>query len=38
MSIVTLVSGGLDSTLVAKLAQEQGLQIFPLFVDYGQRA
>lgn len=38
MSIVTLVSGGLDSTLVAKLAQEEGLQIYPLFVDYGQRA
>jgi 7-cyano-7-deazaguanine synthase len=38
MSIVSLVSGGLDSTLVAKLAQEEGLQIFPLFVDYGQRA
>ncbi len=38
MSIVLLVSGGLDSTLVAKLAQEEGLQIFPLFVDYGQRA
>jgi 7-cyano-7-deazaguanine synthase len=38
MSIVTLVSGGLDSTLVAKLALEEGLQIFPLFVDYGQRA
>lgn len=38
MSIVTLVSGGLDSTLVAKLAKEQGLQIFPLFVNYGQRA
>ncbi|OYQ93874.1 7-cyano-7-deazaguanine synthase [Citrobacter freundii] len=38
MSIVTLVSGGLDSTLVAKLAQEEGLQIFPLFIDYGQRA
>jgi 7-cyano-7-deazaguanine synthase len=38
MSIVTLVSGGLDSTLVAKLAQEEGVQQFPLFVDYGQRA
>ena len=38
MSIVTLVSGGLDSTLVAQLAKEQGLQIFPLFVNYGQRA
>lgn len=38
MSIVTLVSGGLDSTLVAKLAQEEGLHIYPLFIDYGQRA
>jgi 7-cyano-7-deazaguanine synthase len=38
MSIVTLVSGGLDSTLVACLAKEEGVQQFPLFVDYGQRA
>lgn len=38
MSIVTLVSGGLDSTLIAKLAQEEGLTQHPLFVDYGQRA
>lgn len=38
MSIVTLVSGGLDSTLVVKLAQEEGLSIYPLFIDYGQRA
>lgn len=38
MSIVTLVSGGLDSTLVAQLAAEQGLEQHPLFVDYGQRA
>lgn len=38
MSIVTLVSGGLDSTLIAKLAQEEGLIQYPLFVDYGQRA
>lgn len=38
MSIVTLVSGGLDSTLVAKLAQEEGLRQHPLFVDYGQRS
>lgn len=36
MSIVILVSGGLDSTLVAKLAQEENLEIFPLFVNYGQ--
>lgn len=38
MSIVTLVSGGLDSTLVAKLAQEEGLHQHPLFIDYGQRS
>jgi 7-cyano-7-deazaguanine synthase len=38
MSIVTLVSGGLDSTLVARLAQEEGVRQFPLFIDYGQRA
>lgn len=38
MSIVTLVSGGLDSTLVACLAKEEGVQQYPLFVDYGQRA
>lgn len=38
MSVVTLVSGGLDSTLVAKLAQEEGLEQHPVFIDYGQRA
>ena len=38
MSVVTLVSGGLDSTLVACLAKEEGLQQYPLFIDYGQRA
>jgi 7-cyano-7-deazaguanine synthase len=38
MSVVTLVSGGLDSTLVAYLAKEEGLRIHPLFVNYGQRA
>lgn len=38
MSVVTLVSGGLDSTLVAYLAIEEGLKIHPLFVNYGQRS
>lgn len=38
MSLVNLVSGGLDSTLVGVLAREEGLQVHPLFIDYGQRA
>jgi 7-cyano-7-deazaguanine synthase len=38
MSIVTLVSGGLDSTLMAVLAREAGVEQFPLFVNYGQRS
>jgi 7-cyano-7-deazaguanine synthase len=36
MSIVTLVSGGLDSTLMAILAHEEKITQFPLFIDYGQ--
>lgn len=36
MGIVTLVSGGLDSTLMSLMAQEEGIQVFPLFIDYGQ--
>lgn len=36
MSIVTLVSGGLDSTVMAILASQEGLTQFPLFIDYGQ--
>lgn len=38
MSIVTLVSGGLDSTLLALMAKEQKLSQHPLYIDYGQRA
>lgn len=38
MGIVTLVSGGLDSTLMAVLAREAGIPQSPLFVNYGQRA
>jgi 7-cyano-7-deazaguanine synthase len=38
VSIVTLVSGGLDSTLVAALAAEAGQTQYPLFIDYGQKA
>lgn len=36
MSVVSLVSGGLDSTLMAVLANEADLTIYPLFIDYGQ--
>jgi len=38
MSMVLLVSGGLDSTLMAVLAKEERLKLYPLFIDYGQRA
>ena len=38
MSLVNLVSGGLDSTLVGVMAKEEGVEVFPLFIDYGQRA
>ena len=38
MSVVNLVSGGVDSTLVSVMAHEDGTEVFPLFVDYGQRA
>jgi 7-cyano-7-deazaguanine synthase len=36
MSLVTLVSGGIDSTLISILAKEEGISQFPLYVDYGQ--
>jgi 7-cyano-7-deazaguanine synthase len=37
MSIVPLVSGGLDSTLMVALMLEEGIEQYPLFLDYGQR-
>lgn len=36
MSVVTLVSGGLDSTVMGVFARKQGITQFPLFVNYGQ--
>ena len=36
VSIVTLVSGGYDSTLMSLMAHEEGIELFPLFVEYGQ--
>jgi 7-cyano-7-deazaguanine synthase len=38
MSTVVLMSGGVDSSLAAVLAMEAGVDVLPLFVDYGQRA
>jgi len=38
MKLVTLVSGGIDSTLMSVLAKEQGFDLFPLFINYGQLA
>ncbi|HEY9006583.1 MAG TPA: 7-cyano-7-deazaguanine synthase [Ohtaekwangia sp.] len=36
MKLVTLVSGGIDSTLMSILAKDQGFELFPLFINYGQ--
>jgi 7-cyano-7-deazaguanine synthase len=36
MSIVTLVSGGMDSSLMALMAKEDNIMQHPLFIDYGQ--
>jgi len=38
VTLVNLVSGGLDSTLIGVMAREEGIQVYPLFIDYGQRA
>ena len=38
MTIVTLVSGGIDSLVMAKIIDLQGEKQIPLFIDYGQLA
>jgi len=38
VSVVALVSGGVDSLVMCKLMEKDGQEIFPLFIDYGQRA
>lgn len=37
-AVVTLVSGGMDSTLLSALIKDEGCKQYPLFIDYGQRA
>lgn len=36
--VVSLVSGGIDSSLMSVLIREKGHSQIPLFIDYGQRA
>src|SRR5688572_25341041 len=36
MSIVTLVSGGLDSAVMSLMIKAEGVTQYPLFIDYGQ--
>lgn len=38
LSIVPLVSGGLDSTVMAFMFREEGITQYPLFINYGQLA
>jgi len=38
MSLVVLASGGIDSTIMSLMAHEEGVTIYPLFIDYGQLA
>lgn len=37
MKVVPLVSGGLDSTVMAVLLKQEGIDQVPVFVNYGQR-
>ncbi len=36
--VAVLLSGGIDSTAVAALLKDRGLDVRPLFIDYGQRS
>lgn len=38
MTIITLVSGGIDSLVMAKIIEKEGDGQIPLFIDYGQLA
>ena len=36
MSVVPLVSGGIDSLVMCKLLEKQGQKLYPIFINYGQ--
>lgn len=36
--VVLMYSGGIDSTAVGLMLKDQGQEVFPLFIDYGQSA
>ena len=38
MSAVTLVSGGIDSSIMSLLFHDAHAELYPLYIDYGQRA
>lgn len=38
MTFITLVSGGIDSLVMAKIIEKEGEEQIPLFIDYGQLA
>lgn len=38
MRVVTLSSGGIDSSIMMQLLKEKDCKLFPLFIDYGQLA
>ena len=35
-TVLLLSSGGLDSTTLAYWLQERGIEVMPIFLDYGQ--
>lgn len=38
MKVVSLVSGGIDSLTMSKIIVDQGEELLPIFIDYGQLA
>lgn len=38
MTVITLVSGGIDSLVMSKIIDTQGEKQIPIFIDYGQLA